>query len=107
MSSTDATEQVPIRTDADGVIRVGGTRVALDTVVAAFDAGATAEEIVQQYPSVTLPDVYSVIAYYLRHQSEVRAYLAQRQRQAAEVREENERRFDPTGIRDRLLARRR
>jgi uncharacterized protein (DUF433 family) len=107
VSLTDATEQVPIRTDPDGVIRVGGTRVTLDTVVAAFDAGATAEEIVQQYPSVTLADVYSVIAYYLRHQSNVRAYLAQRQRQSAEVREENERRFDRTGIRDRLLARRR
>jgi uncharacterized protein (DUF433 family) len=99
-------ERVPIETDADGVIRVGGTRVTLDTVVAAFEAGATAEEIVQQYPSVTLADIYSVIAYYLRHQSEVRAYLAQRQRQTAQVREENERRFDPTGVRDRLVARR-
>lgn len=106
MSLTDATQQVPIRTDADGVIRVGGTRVTFDTVVAAFDASATAEDIVQQYASVTLADVYSVIAYYLRHQSDVRASLAQRQRQSADVREENERRFDPTGIRDRLLARR-
>lgn len=100
-------ERIPIKADADGVIRVGGTRVTLDTVVAAFDSGATAEEIVQQYPSLALADVYSVISYYLRHESEVRAYLAERQREAAQVREENERRFDPTGIRDRLLARRR
>jgi len=62
-------------------IRVGGTRVTLDTVVAAFVAGATAEEIVQQYPSVTLADVYSVIGYYLRHQSEVRTYLTDRQKE--------------------------
>ncbi len=100
-------ERVPISTDADGVIRVGGTRVTLDTLVAAFDFGATAEEITHQYPSIALADVYSVIAYYLRHQSDVRAYLAERQKQATQVREENERRFDPTGIRDRLLARRR
>lgn len=100
-------ERVPIETDADGVTCVGGTRVTLDTVVAAFDSGATAEEIVQQYPPLTLADVYSVIAYYLRHESEVRAYLAERQRKAVQVREENERRFDPTGIRDRLVARRR
>jgi uncharacterized protein (DUF433 family) len=99
-------ERVPIEADANGVIRVGGTRVTLDTVVAAFDTGATPEEIVYQYPSVTLTDIYSVIAYYLRHQSDVRAYLAQRQRQAALVREENERRFDPIGVRDGLLARR-
>jgi uncharacterized protein (DUF433 family) len=62
-------ERVPIEPDADGMIRVGGTRVTLDTVVAAFDAVATAEEIVQQDPSVTLADVYSVIGYYLRHQT--------------------------------------
>jgi uncharacterized protein (DUF433 family) len=97
----------PIHTDADGAIRVGGTRVTLDTVVAAFDAGATAEEIVQQYPSVALADVYSVIGYYLRHPSEVRAYLTQRQQQSVDVRQQNEQRFDPSGIRERLLARRR
>lgn len=107
VNPTDTTERVPIQTDADGVIRVGGTRVTLDTVVAAFDAGATAEEIVQQYPSVALADVYSVIGYYLRHPSEVRAYLTHRQRQSVEVRQQNERRFDPSGIRERLLARRR
>lgn len=106
VNRADTTERVPVHTDADGVIRVGGTRVTLDTLVAAFDAGATAEEIVQQYPSVGLADVYSVMAYYLRHQSEIRAYVARRQHEAAEVREENERRFDPSGRRDRLLARR-
>jgi uncharacterized protein (DUF433 family) len=100
-------ERVPIETDANGVIRVGGTRVTLDTLVAAFDGGATAEEIAQQYPSVSLADIYSVIAYYLRHSSDVRGYLAERQRLAARVRAEHEQRFDPAGVRDRLLARRR
>jgi uncharacterized protein (DUF433 family) len=107
MNSTEMTERVPVHTGADGVIRVGGTRVTLDTVVAAFHAGATAEEIVQQYPSLALADVYSVIAFYLRHRAEIGEYLTQRQRQAAQVHEENERRFDPAGVRDRLLARRR
>jgi hypothetical protein len=88
-------------------MRVGGTRVTLDTVIAAFNNGATAEEIAQQYPSLTLADVYSVIAYYLRHQTDVQTYLADRQQHAANVRQELERRFDPSGVRDRLLARRR
>jgi uncharacterized protein (DUF433 family) len=101
------TERIPLHKDADGVIRVGATRVTLDTVIGAFNAGATAEEIVQQYPSVILADVYSVIAYYLRHQADVQTYLAERQQQAAKVREDNERRFDSSGIRERLLARRR
>ena len=106
MNPTETTERVPIRTDADGVIRVGGTRVTLDTVVAAFDAGATAEEIVQQYPSLALADVYSVIAYYLRHRDDLHDYLEGRLGQHAEVRAQNERRFDPSGVRDRLIARR-
>jgi len=107
VDSAETIERVPIHTDADGVVRVAGTRVTLDTIVAAFDAGATAEEIAQQYSSVPLPDVYSVITYYLRHKAEVSAYLQRRQEQAATVREEVERRFPPSGIRERLLARRR
>jgi len=101
-----AAEPIPLETDADGVVRVGGTRVTLDTVVTAFKEGATAEEIVYQYPSLNLADVYFVIAYYLQRRSDIEAYLRWRQRQADEVREQNEAQFDPYGIRERLLARR-
>ena len=107
MNVAETIERVPIHTDADGVVRVAGTRVTLDTLVAAFDTRATAEEIAQQYPSVALADVYAVITYYLRHQSEVCAYLQKRHQQAAAVRQENERRFSSTGVRERIVARRR
>ena len=107
MDSAETIEQVPIHTDADGVVRVAGTRVTLDTIVAAFDAGAAAEEIAEQYSCVLLPDVYSVITYYLWHKAEVSAYLQRRQEQAATVREEVERRFPSSDVRERLLARRR
>jgi uncharacterized protein (DUF433 family) len=101
-----APEPVPLTTDRDGVVRVGSTRVPLDTVVAAFHTGATAEEIAEQYPTLDLVDIYAVIAYYLRHRGEVEEYLRVRERDAVEVRAENEARFDPVGIRERLLARR-
>lgn len=106
MNVAQTTERVPIHTDADGVVRVAGTRVTLDTVVGAFDAGATAEEIAQQYSSVPLVDVYSVITYYLRHKTEVDVYLSKRKAQAERVSEEVERRFPSAGLRERLLARR-
>jgi uncharacterized protein (DUF433 family) len=106
MALVIANEALPLAADADGVVRVRGTRVTLDTVVEAFVEGATAEQIVHQYPSLDLADIYSVIGYYLRQRSAVEAYLAQRQRAAAAVRQQNEARFDPHGIRDRLLARR-
>jgi uncharacterized protein (DUF433 family) len=100
------TKPIPLAKDADGVVRVDGTRVTLDTVVAAFEEGATAEEIVYQYPSLDLAVVYSVVGYYLQHRQEVEAYLLQRHQQKEQVRKQNHARFDPRGIRDRLLARR-
>ncbi len=99
-------ETIPLHLDADGVVRVGNTRVTLDTIVAGFSEGATAEELAQQYPSVQLADIYYVIGYYLRQRSKVEAYLNERRRHANQLRQQNETRFDPTGIRERLLARR-
>lgn len=55
---------------------------------------------------MTLADVYAVIGYYLRHQDEVDAYLAEQQQEADELRQQNEARCNPTDIRARLLARR-
>jgi len=100
-------EPVPLNTDLDGVVRVGGTRVTLDTVVAAFRDGMTPEGIVEQFPALGLADVYSTIGYYLSHTDEIDAYLEKRDRLASEVRRENESRFPPSGTRDRLLSRRR
>lgn len=97
---------VPLEMDADGVMRVGGTRVTLDTVVYAFRDGATPEEIAQQYPALPISDIYAVITYYLWRRHEVDIYLQTRERLATTVRQENEVRWNPAGIRARLLARR-
>jgi uncharacterized protein (DUF433 family) len=105
MSIVLTTEPLPLAADADGVARVAKTRVTLDTIVAAFQDGLSAEEIAEQYPSLRLCDVYAVIGYYLGHQDEVDSYLAARELRANEVRQENERRFNPVGVRSRLLAR--
>lgn len=98
-------EPAPLKTNADGAVRIGNTRVTLDTVIGVFKQGTTAEEIVYRYPSLRLADVYATIAFYLNHQQEVETYLQQRQQQAQEIRKMNEARFDPQGLRDRLLAR--
>jgi uncharacterized protein (DUF433 family) len=100
-----AVETIPLQTDRDGVVRVGNTRVTLDSIVTGFLEGATAEELAQQYPSVQWADIYSVSGYYLRQRSAVETYLQRRQQRADLVREQNESRFDPAGIRGRLQAR--
>src|SRR5882757_2119865 len=104
MPAFDTVDTIPLLTDDHGIARVSGTRVTLDTIVAAFRDGATPEEIAQQYPSVPLGDIYQVVGYFLRHSHEVNAYLDERMRSFKAVRADNERRWDPDGVRGRLLA---
>lgn len=98
-------EASPLRVDETGTVRVGPTRVLLETVVAAFWDGATPEQIVQTCDTLQLHEVYSAIGYYLRHRTAVDAYLADRAREADELyaRVEASQRSLPD-IRSRLLA---
>lgn len=105
MSLVIEAEPVPLAADADGVYRVAGTRVTLDTLVAAYQEGATPEEMTDQYPSIRLDHVYAVIGYYLRHREEVEVYLGRRVAHAAEVKSAVEKAWPSHGLRDRLLAR--
>jgi uncharacterized protein (DUF1697 family) len=47
-------EPAPLETNADGVVLVGKTPVTLDTVIAVFKQGTTAEEIVYRYQSPSI-----------------------------------------------------
>jgi uncharacterized protein (DUF433 family) len=105
---TAQAEAPPLREDGVGALRVGDSRVLLEFVIRAFQDGATPETIVQRYSTLALPDVYAVITYYLRHRSEVEAYLAQREQKAEEVQQQIKRQQgDLSGIRTRLLNQRR
>ncbi len=106
MNLTIAVEQVPLAADADGVIRVAGTRLPLDNIVIAFNQGATAEEIFQKFPVVSLADIYAVISYYLHHRTEIDAYLEIRNTKTQEIKDRHETEFSSQKIRARLLARR-
>lgn len=96
---------LPLLAEKDGVIRVGGTRVTLDAVVAGFANGATAEQIAQDYPVLSLAKVYSVITYYLHHQQDVDDYLEEQRKEGEEIRRKFESGVGMQGIRERLMAR--
>jgi uncharacterized protein (DUF433 family) len=96
----------PLTTGPDGVVRITGTRLPLETIVTAFDSGATAEEISQQYSSLDLASVYAVISYVLDHRHEVDEYVGRRRDSAAQMKGDIEATFPPDGVRARLLARR-
>src|SRR5262245_63304649 len=79
-------EPPPLRMDEGGAVRVGKSRVSLDLVVEQFENGMTPEDLVRAYDTLVLADVYAVIAYYLRHHDEVRAYLKRREEEAKALR---------------------
>lgn len=106
MAEALTTEPIPLVTGNDGVMRVRGTRVTLETVWSAFAEAATAEQIAQPYPSISLADAYQVIGYCLRHGAALEPYLEQRHREMLETRTSNESLWPAEGIRERLTARR-
>jgi len=97
-------DTIPLAKDPQGAYRVGGTRVTLDLVVRAFNRGATAEEIVQKYDSLQLPDVYQVIGYYLKHADQLAEYFESREREEQTLLSAHPE-WSPKGLRERLLAR--
>lgn len=104
MTLTIKAQSPPLQADSDGVVRVGETRVTLDTVVRAFDEGHTAEEIASHVPALKLADVYAVISYYLNNRVAVTEYLQQQEAAAEEVWREIEASSDYQIFRERLLA---
>ena len=102
---TIASQTPPLQTDARVRFRVGSTRVSLDVVIAAFQAGASAEEITHRFPTLDLADVYTVIGFYLHNQEAVDAYLAAQEQEAVtRFRKQIETRQQPDALRARLLA---
>lgn len=97
--------EIPLARDTRGVYRVGGTRVTLDLIVRAFNHGSSAEEIVQKYDSLRLPDVYQVIGYYLKHRDELAEYFETRARDEHGLISSHPE-WSPKGLRERLRARR-
>jgi uncharacterized protein (DUF433 family) len=107
MPLTIHTDPVPLRLDEHGAVRVGDTRILLDIVVWEFQNGACPEDIVSGYPTLQLPDVYAVLAYYLRHREEVDNYIQEGEVEAERLRQEIEAKQPwRSGLREQLLARR-
>jgi|GEM_PF-372917 len=92
MMTLETTQQVPLTLWEDGSIRVKGTRLLLDMIVNAHKRGECPEEIFDSFPSneYTIADIYSIIAYYLTHKSQIEKYLAKRETEAEKIKKEIE-----------------
>lgn len=89
------TLSIPLATDEYGVMHIRNTRVTLDVIVARYQQGDTPEAIHEGFPSVSLSDIYAVIAYYLANREDVDAYLRQRDIEAERIRQEVESNYSP------------
>jgi uncharacterized protein (DUF433 family) len=84
-----------VRTDAQGVMRLGRSGVMLDGVIAAWERGHSPESIRSQYPALSLEEVYGGLAWCLAHPDEVEAYRKGQQAVWARARAEAEANLPP------------
>lgn len=87
-------EQV-LHTDEDGTIRVSGTRVTLDTVIACYQQGYSPEEVHEAFDVLPIDDIRAIFSYYLEKRSEIDLYLAQREQEAELIRQKIEATYTP------------
>lgn len=109
MPNTETTMTVPLTTTEFGTIRIGHSRVSLDSIVHHYNQGATAERIAESFPTLNLPDIYAVIAYYLANREAVEQYLQTQEAEADALQQQIE--SDPKHqeatkqLRERIRAR--
>jgi uncharacterized protein (DUF433 family) len=106
MIELEHVQTVPLIVGEDGTIRITGSRVTLDSLVDEFKLGATAEQIQEDFPSLTLREVYGAISYYLEHEETVEEYLRNQEQDSQETRQFVESRQDSASLRERIRARR-
>jgi uncharacterized protein (DUF433 family) len=106
MQTITLSQTTPLFEDKDGTIRILNSRIPLDTIIYEFNQGATAEQIQDSFPSLSLCSIYGAIAFYLEHQAVIDAYLHCREQEAVELRQRIESRPEIAAWRARLRHRR-
>lgn len=70
----------------DGGYWLAGSRVSLDSVVTAFQRGATPESILRSFPAIgSLVKVYGALTFYLENQAAIEAWLREQDALAARL----------------------
>ncbi|MDT5123257.1 MAG: hypothetical protein QOC96_2739 [Acidobacteriota bacterium] len=106
MTEPDTKLNAPLRLDEDGTIRINGSRVSLDSIIEQFKLGATAEQIQEDFPTLTLREIYGAIYYYLDNTEAAEEYLRQQESAAEETRRFIDEHLPADSLRERLRARR-
>jgi uncharacterized protein (DUF433 family) len=72
--------------ERDGGYYIAGTRISLDSIVHAFQAGESPDGILRSFPLAgPLVRIYGAITFYLENQEKVEAYLREQDRRWEEM----------------------
>ncbi len=89
----------------NGGYYVMGSRVSLESVIYPFLDGASPETIVEEFPTLSLEQVYGTITFYLAHRAKIEAYLSETEKLWENARKDQS--PIPLALRDRLERARR
>jgi uncharacterized protein (DUF433 family) len=89
----------------DGGYYVVGSRVSLESVIYPFLDGASPETIVDEFPTLSLEQVYGAITFYLANRAEIDACLTETEKLWEEARKNQS--PIPSALRERLERARR
>ena len=72
--------------ERDGGYYIAGTRISLDSIVHAFQAGESPEAILRSFPLAgPLVNIYDAITFYLENHEKAEAYLKDQDRRWEEI----------------------
>ncbi len=83
-------ETVPLFQDEHGRVRIKGSRVTLDTLIANFKKGYKPKQIQDGFPTLSLEQITGAIEWYRSHRSQADAYLKEQDAAAEKLRKEIE-----------------
>jgi uncharacterized protein (DUF433 family) len=83
-----------------GKPRIAGHRIRVQDIVIFYEyQGMTPDEIVDDYPSISLADVHAALAYYYDHLEEIRQYIRESEEFSAQMKAET-----PSILRQKLKS---
>ena len=68
-----------------GLLHIDGTRMTVNQIVVWYKQGYSPEEIVDQYPHLTLSQIYAALAYYHANKEEVEASLVAEEKKSDQL----------------------
>ena len=92
--------------DSAGYVHLSGHRIGLQDIVFFYNEGYTPEMLLGQFPTLILPLINQVIAFYQENQTEVDAYLSRCEAVIAQQRAQAQRGPTLEELRQRYQSRR-